>query len=243
VVKKRIAAILIALSLIAVLVPLASRAAISPYFMAVNDTLLPFRTDNMPYISGGEYFVPVKVFGGLGIYDVPSNESDFVRLYKGGKKYVDFHIARGVTENEDGNTLNWPPARKIGNRFYVPMRQVCDYFNLTYDIVEVPRDIISNEQMWVIRIISSANFNNPTFMSLNKNELRTAYNDYYAPPVTVSPPTADVTPVPPPVEEPPPDFSSVTIHLSFCDVTAESAGWILDLLDIQAAIGDIRAFL
>jgi len=242
--KKRIAAILIAFTLIAALIPVATRAAITPYFMAVNDTLLPFRTDNMPYVSGGEYFVPVKVFGGLGIYDVPSNESEFVRLYKGGRRYIDFHIARGITEDQNGNTLNWPSAQKIGSRFYVPLRQVCDYFSLSYEIIEIPRDIIANEQMWVVRIISSASFNNPTFLSLNKNTLRTAYNEYYAPPVTISPPTPDITtpPSPPPVEEIPPDYSDVTIHLSFFDVSGESADWIMELLEVQADLGDQSCF-
>jgi len=235
--KKRIVAVTVAICLMALLLPAASRAAITPYFMAVNDTLLPFKTDTMPYISGGEYLVPVKVFGGLGIYDVPSVDTGFVRLYRGVKKYVDFYTTRGVTEDTDGNVLNWPSARRIGGSFYVPLRQVCDYFSLTYEIIAVPRDIIANEQMWIIRIIASASINNPTFISLNKNALRNSYNEYYAPPVPVSPPPPNTAPPPPPQEEPPPDFSDVTIHLSFFDVSEESAGGILELLDIQTASG------
>jgi len=241
--KKRIVAVIVVLCLMAAFLPTASRAAITPYFMAVNDTLLPFKTDTMPYISGGEFLVPVKVFGGLGIYDVPSVDSGFVRLYRGVKKYVDFYTASGVTEDTDGNLLYWPPARRIGSNFYVPLRQVCDYFGLTYDIIVVPRDIIANEQTWIVRIVANASINNPTFISLKKNELRNAYNEYYTPTEPVSPPQTDTTvPPPPPPEEPPPDFSDVTIHMSFFDVSEESAGGILDLLDIQTAFGHHSCF-
>jgi len=39
------------------------------------------------------------------------------------------------------------------------------------------------------------------------------------------------------MEEPPPDFSDVTIHLNFYDVSEESATGILNMLDIQADYG------
>jgi hypothetical protein len=235
--KKRIAALFVALSLMSALMPTVSHAAIAPYFVAVNDTLLPFATDTMPYISSGEFFVPVKVLEGLGVFSFSSNVSEFVRLYRGVSRYVDFYTATRVTEDQDGNTLYWPSARRIGNRFYVPLRQSCDYFSMTYDIIEVPHEIISNEKMWIIRIASGASFNNPTFVSLNKNTLRTMYNEYYAPVVPPSAPTVDVTAPPPPTVEPPPDYSSITIHLSFFDISGDNAGGILDLLDIQAAFG------
>ena len=236
--KRRIVALLIALILFTVFIPTVSNAVITPnYFIAVNDTLLPFGTDNMPYISSGEIFVPDKVLEGLGVYPISSVDWEFIRLYRGVSRYVDFYIASGIIEDQDGKTLYWPSARRVNRRFYVPLRQICDYFSLTYDIIEVPRDIIANEQMWIIRIISNASINNPTFVSLNRNLLRNAYNEYYAPEPTPLPPPPGTTPAPPPPVEPPPNFSDVTIHLSFYGVSEESATGILDLLDIQAAYG------
>ena len=243
--KRIIASALITVCVAIVFVPVFSRANITPYFMAVNDTLLPFRTDTMPYISGGDIFVPDKVFEGLEVFAIGSDESEFVRLYRGFSKYVDFYTATGVTEDQDGNNLSWPPARRIGRRFYVPLRQVCSYFDLTYEIIEIPRTVIEGEQMWVVRIISSTVINGPTFVGLNKNAIRKAYNDYYTTPSPSSPsPQPTNSSVPSPTSPTPVDQEEETtpdiiiggsILLSFFDVSTQSAGGVLDLLDIQTS--------
>ena len=238
--KKRVAAALVAVCIAAVLIPVASRAAITPnYFIATNNTLLPFRNDTMPYISSGEILIPDKTLEEFGIYPITSGDSTLVRLYRGVGKYVNFYISTGVTEDQHGNTLYWPAARRVGKDFYVPLRQICDFFDLKYEVVEVPRDIIDKEQMWVIRINSTSgtNVNNPTFLSLNKDALRKAYNNYYAPVTPPSPPTDGTTPTPPPPVELPPRYSNVTVYLSFYDISEESVGGILDMLDIQAGFG------
>jgi hypothetical protein len=238
---KRTIAVLIVLSLSLVFVPTVSHAAVTPYFMAYNDTLLAFNDEHMPIVSGGEYFVPVMVFAGLGIHAIGSDELERVRLYRGASRYLDFFTARGVTEDQDGNTLFWPAARRIGRRFYVPLRQVCDYFGLVWERVAIDRAIIPEEQMWVIRIISSADFNGLTFVGLNRDEIRAAYNEYFAPPLTPSPPPPGED-TPPPEEEPPPDYSDVTIFMSFYNISAGSVEWILDLLSIKAASGYYSCF-
>jgi len=239
-VKKRVAAVIIALCLAAALIPAVSQAAVIPYFMAVNDTLLPFNDSTMPFVSGGEFFVSDRVFEGdsLDVWAIGSGDLEFVRLYGAGK-YVDFYTARAITMDHDGNTLHWPSARRVGARFYVPLRHVAEHFGLSYEILEVPRDIIPNEQMWVVRIISSAVFNGQTFVGLNRNAIRTAYNDYF-PSQSPQPPRPTVSP--PPVIEPPPNHSDVTIYLSFFDISAGWAGGILDLLDIQETSGYLSCF-
>ena len=227
--KRKILAVFVVLCLMAAFSPPVSYAAVSPYFVAINDTLLPFNENTMPLISGGEVFVPDRIFEGLGVWSVSSEDRELVRLYRGVNSYVDFYTARGVTEDQDGNSLNWPSARRVGRRFYVPLRQVCDFFGLTYQILEVPRHIVSEEQMWVVRIISTAVFNGPTFVGMNERTLRTSYNDFLFPqPAVIEPPT-------PQQDELSPDYSDVTIHVSFFDISAGSAESILDLLDIQAS--------
>ena len=236
--KKRIPAVLIALCLVAAFMPTVSRAAVTPYFMAINDTLLPFNDSTMPFVSGGEIFVPDKIFEGVNLFSIGSDSLEFVRLYGGTARYVDFYTARGVTEDQDGNVLPWPSAKRVGRRFYLPLRQVCDYFGFNYEINEVTRDIIPEQQMYVVRIISSALLNGPTFVGINRNAIRTAYNEYYAPPPpTPSPTPTSRPPAPPQIVAPPPRYDSVTIHLSFFDISAGSAGSILDLLDIQEESG------
>ena len=232
---------LVALTIAVAYMPENSQAAVTPYFVAINDTLLPFRDDTMPFVSGGEIFISDKVFDfeGLGVWAISSDDLEFVRLYRGVSRYVDFYTARGVTEDQDGNTLFWPPARRVGSRFYLPLRQVCDYFGLTFQTTAISRDIIPEQQMYVVRIITTEPFiNGETFVGMNRNAIRSAYNEYFAPALPPSPPpTGGAVSPPPPTEEPPPSFSDVTIHLSFYDISAGSAGGILDLLDIQAASG------
>ena len=238
--KKRILAVFITLCLSVALMPAVTNAAITPYFVAVNDTLLPFSEDTMPFISGGNLFMPDNVFEHIDdIWAIGSASLEYIRLYKG-KTYVDFYTDSRLTLDHDGNTLRWPPARIIGEKFYLPMRQVCDYFGLTPQVIEVARDIIADQQMYVVRIVSTSQINGETFVGLNKNAIRAAYNQYYGP---VTPPVSPPTEVPPaPPEEPPPSYQDVTIHLSFYDISAGSVREILDLLDIQMEQGFYSCF-
>ena len=231
--KRKIAVLLAVLCLAVAFDPGVSHAAITPAFVAVNDTFLPFSEEYMPFVVGGQIFMPVNVFAELSIYPIGDAEEERVLLYKGAR-YLDFSTRSGQSEtrDQDRNLLAWPHARRIGNRFYVPLRQVADFFGLTIELHETSRDIIPQQQVLVVRIVSSRSLNIQSLIGLNRNALRTAYNEYYAPP---SPMPGEDEP-PPPVEEPP-DYSSILIHLSFYDISAGSAEWILDMLDIQAAFG------
>jgi hypothetical protein len=244
--KKRIAAGIMVLCLALAFVPTVSHAAITPYFIAVNDTLLPFNDDHMPFVIGGDFFVPVRVFEDLDIFAVGSDELERVLLYRGASRYLIFSArpGDGRTTDQDGNTLQWPSARRIGRRFYVPLQQVCDFFGLTFSVIPISRDIIQAEQMHVVRIMSNFEINERSFVGIYRHALRAAYAEYYAPPPppgVVSPPPSGVA-EPPEIEEPPPDFSDVTIYLSFYDVSAGSVEWILDMLDFQTASGHQACF-
>ena len=227
--KKRIIAVAVACCLMAVLVPTRTSAAVTPHFTAVNDTLLPFNDDTMPFISAGEVFVPDRVLEGLGVWSISTEDRDMVWLYRGVGRYVIFHTQRGIVEDQDGNVLNWPSARVIGRRLYVPLRHVSEYFGFTFRIFEIPRSVIPDEQMWIVRIVSDAIFNDPTFIGVNERALRNSYNAYFAPP-----PPVPQQPTPTPVDQPP-NLGRVTIYLSFYGISAGSAEGILDLLDIQTA--------
>ena len=238
--KKKIVTMIIVISILAAAVPTVSRAAVIPYFMAVNNTLLPFNDDTMPFISGGEILVPYGMFLGASVWPVASRELEQVRLHRGPNMIVDFFTSTGVTQDKYGNNLPWPAARRIGNRFYVPVKQVCDFFELTCEIVDISRDIIPQEQMRLIRIISEDALNYRTFVGMNSNAMRNAYNEYYAPPAP--PPTTPVTSPSittpqPPVEEIPPTYNDVTVHLSFNDISAGGTEVLLELLDAYDSYG------
>ena len=239
--KKRVIATIVAVCVIAAVTPVVSRAVVIPYFMAVNDTLLPFNDDTMPYVSGNEIYVPPAMFSGAGVWAVASEDLEWARLYRGPGKYADFLTGRGVTQDQDGNNLQWPAARRIGGRFYVPLQYVCDFFGLTFEIIEISRDIIPQEQMRVIRIKSRDGVNGLTFVGLNRNAIRNAYNEYYAPPPplpTVPPDIPGGVPVTlPPVIEPQPVYSDVTIYISFYDISAGGTDVLFEILDAISESG------
>ena len=238
--KKKIAAAIIIVCIIAALMPTTSHAAVTPFFMGVNDTLLPFSNDTMPYVVGGEIFVPHGIFSGVDVHSVASEALERVRIYRGASRHIDFFTGRGVTEDQDGNTLQWPSARRVGSRFYVPLRQVCEFFELTYEILDIGRDIIAQEQMRVIRIRPREGFtgyNGPTFVGSNRNAIRAAYNEYYGISLSPSPPATspmETTPSPPVVELPP-SYNDVTIYHSFYNISAGGTEVILELLEASAS--------
>ena len=230
--KKKIAVVIVALCLMAAIIPTVSRAEISPHFIAVNDTLLPFNDNTMPYVSGGLILVPYNILSMAGVWSAVSENLDQVKLYRGNLQ-VDFFAARGVTQDRYGNSLDWPAAMRIGTGFYVPLHQVCEYFSLRYELIEVGRSVIPNRQIWVVRIISGAALSSSDFVTQYRNNMIAAYNDYYASLSSSSP--GDTSQ--PPEEETPPNYSDITIYLSFSDITAGSADRVLDLLDAGATSG------
>ena len=236
--KRRIIVIIVVICLAAVFMPTVSYAAITPYFMAVNDTLLPFNDDTMPFVSGGVIYVPYKMFFDAGVWSVAAEDMERARLYRGNKG-LDFYTSSGLTQDQNGNTLYWPAARRIGSRFYVPLYQVCEFFDLmTPQIIDIPSSIIPEEQMRVIRIRSAEGLNDPTFVGLNRDEIRAAYDAYFGPHIQPSPSdlpdnSPGETPSPP-IEEPPETYQDVTIYISFNNISAGGSDVLLELLDANA---------
>lgn len=245
--KKKIAVILAVLCLMALFEPTVSHAEVKPGFISVDDVLIPFTDENMPFIIGGRVWVPAKVFESLNIWSQGSEEEERVVLY-GGNRYIDFSTRPGASSTKDHNNevLNWPPARRVGRVFYVPVEQVCEFFGLSVDLREISSDIIQQQQMWIVMIMSGNITNRQSFiqnfMYQNRNALRIAYNAYYSPPTPPSPPVSPGVTEPPPEEEEPTDFSGVSIYLSFYDTSAGNAEWIMDVLDIQAEFGNHSCF-
>jgi len=241
--KKKIAVLLVFICLAAALEPTVSYARVTPVFVAVNDTILPFTDDNMPYLEGGMIFMPVTVFSSLRIYSKGSADDERVVLYTGvgtAMRFLEFSTRPGNTsvKDQDNNILNWPAARRVGRRFYVPLRQVCEFFGLSHNACEIGTDIIPQQQMSLVRIVSNASFSIETLVNINRNALRTAYNNYYAPTITPSPPAPPGgIDEPPPVEEPPPVYSDVSVFLSFYDIAAGSVDSVLDMLGAHTASG------
>ena len=230
--KKKTIILLLIISIIAASVPMASQAAVTPAFMAVNDTVLPFNESTMPIHVGGEVFVPSAMFSAFGIWEFPNVASEFVRVYRGDWG-VDFWIAEGRVVDLSGNALNWPNARRIGNRFYVPLAQVTAFFGLQWDVIEIREDIIPGGEIRMFRITDDrAVFNGPTLVGYNATLIRNMYNAFFRPRPPVGPGGNVIDDPPPPEEEEPPTtFENVTIYLSFVDLKNGDLERVLNIFD------------
>ena len=210
-----------------------SHAASVPYFIAVNDTVLPFNDNTMPIYLNGNYLIPHNILISAGIHYLASVQEERVQLYRGDRT-IDFRTqGQGFTTDQDDRILNWPPARRVGNIFYVPLAQVTSFFGLTYEIIEI--GLIPYDNVSIIRIQPDPALNGPTFVGIHESALYTAYLRHLASQqATLPPPDRE--------EDAPPDFSDVTIYLSFLDLSAGGLESILDLLDSPVAIGFSATF-
>ena len=234
---RKTAAAIIVLSLMAIhAAPVPSQASTAPYFIAVNDTLLPFDDGGALQIRGGEFYVPRGLFRNLGLWSFANAEREHARIYNA-DRHIDFYTLDGLTMDIYGNFLNWPPPYRAGSVFYVPLRHVCDYFGLSLEIISISRDIIPEQQMQLIRITAGNMHTQDSnaFVMANRDALRNAYYSHF------SSQPGDTT-RPPADPEPPPTYSDVTIYLSFHNLDAGNLGMILDALSHPDARGYRAAF-
>jgi len=231
--KKKILASLTALAIvfgIAVTVFPISRAAVVPYFISVNDTLLPFNENNMPLFQNGTYLIPANVLPSAGVFVVDAVSDERVMLSRG-TRFVIFYVRQEVMIDQDGN-LSWAPAHRTGNRFYVPLTPVASHFGLTYEIIRRD-DIIPNTRVSVIRINPNQFVNAESFIGLHSDAIRDSYNRHFN--------AANQTDIAPPDDDIPPSFADVTVYLSFYNLSAGSTEEILGILSNAGFLGTFFA--
>ncbi len=136
--KKRIFSRICALALcLALLVcPLSVRAAGTPYFMAVNNTLLRLEDQFIPITVSGQYYVPYTALDSsvtgvsLGIHPIYNPITNTLMIYSM-DRVLTFDLATGACTDRDGNSLNARAVTRNG-RVYVPARFTGEYFGLSY---------------------------------------------------------------------------------------------------------------
>jgi hypothetical protein len=234
-VRKRILAVALAAVLLIAAIP-RTRAAGIYCFTAVNDTLLPFREYTMPSYFGSTLYVPYSVFSYADVSGAYYSSDGRLTLYTDyGQRRIDFNIALGTAHDQDNTLLPKVNARSLNGTAYVPLEYVVTYFNLSF--VRIINDPAS-----VIRIKSSAaRFNDDTFMTLYKDEMRSQYDDFFGNTATPTPtpsvplpPTAPPSPGTSPTPAPPPTYESVTLYLSFYGI---GEGGLDDILEVLSDFG------
>lgn len=134
---KKLAALVCSLLLLLLLLPSASGVQ-TMYFMSVNDKVLDYSADTMPFISGGTVYVPYKMFieeynGGvyLGVFYGSSERFNTLSLYSRYDPMLTFDIGAGTAYDAAGNTYSFRAIVRSGVTF-VPVSAVCSYFGLQY---------------------------------------------------------------------------------------------------------------
>lgn len=138
--KRRVTGLLLAAVLVFTLgVPLwAERplAAESVYFTAVNENVCPLNDETMPFWSGGTLYVPSPVLSScdLGLSYVRDTSAQTAILYNS-RKVLEFDLTGGGANNKMGTYYS---ASAISRRGYVyfPLSFVCNYFGLSYSVVD-----------------------------------------------------------------------------------------------------------
>lgn len=220
--KKRILSGLCALALCLGLlaVPLSVSAASNPYFMAINDTLLPLEDRYIPITVSGQYYVPYTALDSsvtglsLGISLIYNSILNTLQIYNMGQVLI-FDLSAGTCTDRSGNSLDAHAVTRNG-RIYVPARFVSEYFGLLYS-----SKVTTYGPM--VRIRTSSTMEDTQFVSLAQmmmpDRLREWRRAQTAEEAVVTPtpaPTPTPTPTPAPeTGEPETDKSDVRTYLAF----------------------------
>lgn len=171
--KARLAALLLALLLAANLAPAKGRAVLEGvYFTAVNEQLLDLSSDTMPFLSGGVWYVPSRLFVGtdLGVNYVPNYTLGLEILYTN-KTDLRFDLEGQYSFDRSGNTYN-DYAIERGGVVFFPLPRVCRRFDLRWSITET-------DTVPLIRVTSaSAILDDRDFIDAAAGQMSSRYAEY-----------------------------------------------------------------
>jgi len=196
------------------------------YFMSVNDKVVDYKAETMPFISGGVVYVPFQMFiseenGGvnLGVFYGIHEASNILSLYSRTEPILTFDRGGQGAYDAAGNTYSFHAITRNGITF-VPAAAVCDYFGLEYSylpndygvLVRVKKEgsYWLNDRMF----LSSATYK---FVEQKKLFDRDQSEVLSTPPASPSPSTS------------PADKSRIRISFAFRCQTTEGIDAILDI--------------
>lgn len=252
--KKRAAAALCAGMLLLLSIAMAGARAVgrvTVYFMVVNETVLELRADTMPFMSGGDVYVPYTMFDpnvtgiNLGVFALYGSNTAMVYDRSGGM--LVFDLAANTTETSDGTLLSQTAIRR-NSMVFLPVALVCSYFDLDWNMPVDP------DYGFIVRVVnSSARLSYDEFLVAAKYVMTLRYNEYVRsigggerdpePSASSASPSPTPTPTPTPTPavthtpapsvpgvSPPPTPQGGTVYLAFsCDSGGSTA-------DIAAAL-------
>ncbi len=128
---------------------------------AVNDSLLALSTNTMPVQRNNAWYVPYTVFAdgsttrsALGLIAAYNASQQIMLVYDTNGRSLNFQISVGFVTDENG-TYYSQPAYLINNTVYLPVRTICNKFELSYSYISSTYNYL--------RIISSAKISDNLF--------------------------------------------------------------------------------
>ena len=156
--KKRWAALVLALALLAQMAVVQAGAVKNVYFTAVNDNVLPMSDDTMPFWSGGYLYIPGSVFTGYvredsGIAYTYNASKKMAALYEMGKsgRSLAFDLTKTYAQDNQGN-IHYPTAIQRGDTVFVPAALVAEMFGLSYSTISLTGSnaVTGQDKGWLV---------------------------------------------------------------------------------------------
>jgi len=229
--RRKLIALLCALTLAAGLSAPAASAAGTVYFTAISDdTVLELSDATMPFWTNGFLYVAGSLFnskalGTAFIYN-PTKGLAVVYFQKTPSYALFFDLNRNAVDDNEGFGY-YPPAVVRNGAAFVPVGLVCDYFGLTWSNTKVPNG-------YMIRVCDpSAILSDRAFADAAAYNLDMAYQRYLA----SKEPSETTEPVTPPDEPDPEPVGKRRVALCFHPGNRESLEALLGALDARDAAG------
>ena len=182
--KRRAAALLLAVWMALSLATLSAAAGRNIYFLAVNDTVLPLSDETMPFWENGYLYIPSTIFAGdvykeLEIGYIPNQSRQLLVLYTAGKS-LHFPLGESYAQDTDGNAY-YPGAVQRNGIAFVPAALVAEFFGLSYAITNVTGSgaVADEDRGWLVWLRKgSYNLTASQFADAAVPQMRARYDQY-----------------------------------------------------------------
>jgi hypothetical protein len=231
---KKIAFIIVCAICLAIILPLPTADATSSYhFIVINDKVEPLKKDTVPIEYEGVMYVPLSIFNSTALktYYITDSKNRIATIYST-SQFLRFNIG-SETRDDENNSYSYS-AILVNTSFYVPAKEVCEFFGFGYSVVNDPATYP------FIRITNSdAVLSDSAFARAAASRMQalfTEFLDSFAPTPTPTPtPFPTPTPTPTPTS---PARPEVSVYLSFFGAGDEA----LRVLNLLTLYGDSACF-
>lgn len=195
--KKRLFSLLAALAVALGLLALPAAADEDPFFLALNDVLVPASAQTNPIQTGGWIYVPASVFSNqvtgvnFGVFYGFTEDNTNLVFYNLSGKTLTFDLTGNTASTSTGESVM--PGRVVwrGGTCYVPAYALCSFFDLTYIYY-------NTEYGPLLRIKDgSARLSDAALLAMSDSAMRARYNAAQPQPPAAAPEAPASTPAAP----------------------------------------------